>query len=462
MKAEFHISLKDAAGLCGGTVMAGDPAILIKSVSSDSRDLGEASLFVPLVGERFDGHDFIARLAAEKKIAAFLTMKKEHAEITDSTGVPAVLCADTLAALGSLASGHRQRVNSRVIGITGTNGKTTTKELLHALLSPRYNTLKNIKNYNNEIGVPFTLLSLEPGHEFAVIEMGMNHSGELDRLSRIVRPDISVITNVGEGHLEFLGSVENVAYAKAEIMHGMKPGSVIFVNRDSICFDILMGQAEKFSLRVKTFGLDTTADIFPSAYRLLPESIEVVVSGVSLKAPLCGIHNVYNLLAALSVVLELGMDAGDIQASLDSFENISGRSQIINREYSVIDDTYNANPLSTKYALRSISEIFPDRRKIAVLSDMKELGAHAPSYHFSCGREAVERGVELLYLWGEMAQEYRKGALKAGMPEESLHVFESKDDLSRSLKKEIRSGDVILVKGSRSMKMEEIVRDITG
>jgi UDP-N-acetylmuramoyl-tripeptide--D-alanyl-D-alanine ligase len=462
MKARFATTLGEAAALCGGSVLCGDPGLEIRSVTSDSRDLGEASLFVPIAGERFDGHDFIASLASEKKIAAFLTMNSAHRDLARETGAGAILCQDSLAALGSLASGHRARINPRVIGITGTNGKTTTKELVHAMGGRKFHALKNIKNYNNEIGVPFTLLGLEPAHRVAVIEMGMNHSGELERLSRMTRPDLAVITNVGEGHLEFLGSVENVARAKAEIMRGMSPGSTIVLNRDTECFDILAERARAADVRVHTFSLEGEADYRPSAYRLFSNSIEVDFGGCTFAAPLYGIHNVYNLVAALAVALEWGINPEEIERSLVSFAGVAGRSEIIKGDYCVIDDTYNANPLSTRYALRSAAEVFVHHRKIAVLSDMKELGPHGPSFHIACGAEAARRGMDMLFLWGDMAEQYRDGALGAGMPEASVRVFETKDDLCRSLKGEIRGGDVVLVKGSRSMKMEEIVREITG
>jgi len=461
VKADLNTTLGETASRCGGRILAGDPHLVIRTVTSDSRELGEASLFVPLIGDRFDGHDFISALAGESKIAAFLTMRENHAGIARSTGTAAILCADTLSALGSIAAGHRDRIDPVIIGVTGTNGKTTTKELIHSMAALRHHALKNVKNYNNEIGVPFTLLGLAEFNDMAVIEMGMNHSGELDRLSRIVRPDMAVITNVGEGHLEFLGSVENVAYAKAEIMHGMEPGSLVFINRDTDCFGLLADQAAKAGLRVRTFGLGVDADLFPSSYRLSRESVELEISGKALKAPLYGIHNLYNVLAAVSVGVEIGLDMRDIQSALDRFQNVGGRSQIVDRGYIVIDDTYNSNPLSTRYALRSAAEVFPGSRKIAVLSDMKELGRHAESFHEECGREAAHRGMSLLYLWGEMAAHYRTGAVRAGMQSDSVVVFGSKSDLAQSLKQELREKDVVLVKGSRSMKMEEIVKEIT-
>lgn len=462
MKVAFNASLAEIAGMSGGTLMTGSPASAISSISSDSRDIDLDSLFVPLVGERFDGHDFIRNLCEEKKTAAFLTMKKEYASIAEENNIGAVLCADTLTALGSIAAAHRRRMSPCIVGITGTNGKTTTKELVYAFLKEHAGALRSEKNYNNEIGVPFTLLGLRKEHRLAVIEMGMNHSGELQRLSAIVRPDIAVITNVGEGHLEFLGSVENVAYAKAEIMTGMTPGSVIFLNRDSECFELLFEQARKSDLHVKSFGLTGKADYYPQEYHLSEHDIEMIFRGERIKAPLYGLHNVYNILAALAVALEIGIAMPVIVDSIKNFDDVGGRSSIIDRGYIIIDDTYNANPLSTRYALKSAAQIFKNRKKIAVLSDMKELGKHAESFHREIGKEVALSGFDVLCLWGSFAEVYRDGAVRGGMAAESVHLFDDKKEMMSFLKKNLTTDDIVLVKGSRSMGMEEVVRDITG
>jgi UDP-N-acetylmuramyl pentapeptide synthase len=216
LKAAFNSTADEIARACGGAVIAGDGATVISLVSSDSRETGDGCLFVPLKGERCDGHDFIPELVSRRAVSAVLSERDDFAEAAREKDVALIRCGNTLAALGALASFHRSSLDTDVIAVTGTNGKTTTKELLHAVLSSRYRTHKNEKNYNNEIGVPFSVLALNDSHEKAVFELGMNHPGEIERLSRIVKPRISVITSVGEGHLEFLGSVRNVAMAKME------------------------------------------------------------------------------------------------------------------------------------------------------------------------------------------------------------------------------------------------------
>jgi UDP-N-acetylmuramoyl-tripeptide--D-alanyl-D-alanine ligase len=462
MIVEYTSTVERIAAACGGRVSTGSGRTVIESVTTDSRELGRNSLFVPLVGEKFDGHDFIVALSEKGSISSYLSMKEGFTGTAGRTGVAEILCADTLAALGSMAAAHRDDLDPVVVGITGTNGKTTTKELVYAILSARRKCLKNVKNYNNEIGVPMTLLGLDGTHEMAIIEMGMNHAGELDRLSRIAKPDLSLVTNVGEGHLEYLGSVENVALAKSEIMNGMKPGSTVIINRDMACFDLVKRMARKTDLVVKTFGLTDAADVYPDSYRLDRESLSVVYEGEEIAAPLYGIHNVYNLMAAIAVVREYHVEPSAIGPALAGFVNVDGRSQVIDRGYLVINDCYNSNPMSLVYALRSAGKIFPERRKIAVLSDMKELGEFARSAHLDGGKAVAENGFDLLLTWGDMARYYAEGAAGAGLDPDRVRQFAGKDELARFLKDILDENDVVLIKGSRSMKMEDVVHVLTG
>ncbi|OHD65519.1 MAG: hypothetical protein A2176_14125 [Spirochaetes bacterium RBG_13_51_14] len=449
------------AEACRGRITSGDPGEMIETITTDSRELGENNLFIPLVGETFDGHDFIKPLSENRSVRSYLTMRGGYTKIAARNGVSEIRCDDTLKALGAIAARHRNDMDPEVIGISGTNGKTTTKELTYAILNARWNCLKNARNYNNEIGVPITLLGLNASHEIAVIEMGMNHPGELDRLSRITRPDLALITNVGEGHLEFMGSVENVALAKSEIMNGMNPGAKLLLNREMNCFDTFKRGARTIDLVVKTFGLSDSADIYPDEYRLFRNSISIRYQGEEITVPLYGIHNVYNVIAAIAVAGEYGVDPSAMRDALAGFVNLDGRSQIIDRGYIVIDDSYNSNPMSLMSALRSAGEIFPDRRKIAVLSDMKELGAFAKGYHAACGRAVHANNFSMILVWGDMARHYAEGAAEAGLHKDNIRQFETKEELSRYLQLVIDDNDAILIKGSRAMKMEDVVRAIT-
>lgn len=457
LKGTFKTTAGEIAAITGGKIISGDAGTVIETISTDSRDLGEKTLFIPIVGEKFDGHDFINELSSDGKIVCALTMKKGYEKSASAAGAVLILCEDTLSALGKIGRFHRNRFNPVTLGITGTNGKTTTKELIYAVLSSAYKTHKNVKNYNNEIGVPFTLLELDESHEAAVIEMGMNHTGEIERLSSMVSPDYGLITNVGAGHLEFLGSMENVAFAKSEIIKGMKTGSTLIVNKDTECFHIIKKLADEAGIKLFTFGLESGADLSPDSFKLSPDKTVVVYKKETVTVPLYGKHNVYNILAALAVAEILNIKIPQAASALSGFVNVGGRSEIIDREYTVINDTYNSNPLSSLFALESVCDVFPGRRKIAVLADMKELGESSCVYHVKVGEFAGSRKFDHLLFYGEMAEYYEKGALSAGMNPSSVRIFETKDDIADYLKGYLKEKDVVLVKGSRSMRMEDVV-----
>lgn len=455
MKAAINTTVSDITAVCGGLLVFGDGNALISSITSDSRDVQPGSLFVPLAGERFDGHDFIADLITAGSISAFLTEKDGFEPSVAEKNIAVIRCDNALAALGKIAEAHRTKSNLPVIAITGTNGKTTTKEILHAALSLHFKTHKNEKNYNNEIGVPFAVLGINEEHEAAVFELGMNHAGEIHRLSSIVKPDIALITNVGEGHLEYLGDVENVARAKMEIIDGMRRGALLLLNRDSKCFEFMQETALAAGMKVKTFGLEGNADFYPEYYRMGADFVEVHFADTTVTAPLYGIHNVYNLTAAALVLNELGLSHELLKSAMIDFSLLDGRSQIIDKGYVIINDTYNSNPLSSESAIRSIEEIFPQRRKIAALSDMNELGDSAPECHRRIGALAVQK-FDILCVWGKMTWEYLRGALGNSEAACKVMAFESKEEMAAYIKGVLTENDVVLVKGSRSMKMEEV------
>jgi len=455
LKVEFQATAGMISDWVGGTLVQGGRDKRIGAICTDSRDLGQDSLFVPIKGERYDGHGFIEMLVNSGSISAYLTMKKEML-FPERPEIAAILCKDTLKAYGQMASIQRKNMRAKVIAITGTNGKTTSKELIWSILEKKYSTLKNERNYNNEIGVPYTLLGLREDHEWAVIELGMNHAGEIDILSRISSPDIALITNIGEGHLEFLGSVENVAEAKLEIMNGMKRGSTIFLNRDTDCYGILEAKAGEMGFKILTFGLSENADYSPDSYELFRDSIQIIYNNNSYKIPLFGIHNAYNVMAAVAVADYLGVETEFVKAALAGFKNVDMRSQIIDAGYIIINDSYNSNPLSAKYALRSLKEIFPGQRKIAIFSDMKELGKKSDKYHTELGKHVAESGVDLLLTWGEMSENTTAAALENGMKRDTAIHFNEKKELIEFAQNNIEINNVILIKGSRSMKMEEV------
>ncbi len=456
MRTAYSASCGQIARNCEGRLAFGDPDARIEAIATDSRDQGDLGLFVPISGEKFDGHGFIEELARSGRIAAFLSSRPDLVRVAERYNIAAILCEDTLRAYGRIAAAHRATMRALVVGVTGTNGKTTTKEILAAILAGRGECLKNEKNYNNEVGVPFTLLQLKTTHRFAVIEMGMNHPGEIERLANIARPDTSLIISVGEGHLEFLGDVEQVARAKSEIMRGMAAGSTVFLNGDTAGYEFLAGKARELGLIPVSFGL-RDADLRPESFSLGMRELRIRLGGEDFVAPLYGVHNVYNVLAAVAIACWLGLPNDEIKQALRSFRNIDMRSQIIEKKFTIINDTYNSNPLSTRAALESVHAVFPGRRSIAVLADMKELGQASAALHRDAGILVAEYGFSLLCAVGEEAKGIVQGAREAGMNGNSVKHFESRAKCAEYLERRLREGDVVLVKGSRSMKMEEVV-----
>ena len=427
----------------------------VQYITTDSRLVEHKSLFVPIAGNTFDGHDFIEDVCKTGKCTSFLTHKQDTVHIADHYNASAIYCSDTLQAYAAIARWHRKKFDIPVIGVTGTNGKTTTKEMIAHVLSAEGECLKTQKNYNNEIGVPFTILHLHNNHKFAVIEMGMNHPGEISRLSQVALPTIAVITNIGEGHLEFLGSTENVAHAKAEILDGMASGSICILNNDTKHIDIIKKKAQEKNISVITFGL--SGDIAPTSYALFHNKTVVEYDGVEITVPAYGFHNVYAAIATIAVARVMGKPIVKVKEALHNFTPVAMRSDIRKGRCTIIDDCYNANPLSMEYAFKSASMVFPDKRKIAVLSDMKELGSLSRDLHHEVGGKLAISGFSHLFIWGNDARYYADGATKHGFDTSQVKIFDTKEELIASLLQFVHSDDVVLVKGSRSMKMEEVV-----
>ncbi|MFA6431054.1 MAG: UDP-N-acetylmuramoyl-tripeptide--D-alanyl-D-alanine ligase [Candidatus Margulisiibacteriota bacterium] len=385
----------------------------VKGISTDSRTVRSGELFIPLVGPKFDGRKFIPD--ALKAGALILETK------------------DGLKALQAIAAYHRAKFKIPVIGITGSVGKTTTKDMLAAILSKKMPTLKSEENFNNEIGVPLTLLRLNKKHKAAVIEMGMQKLGEIDLLANIARPTIAVITNIGESHMAFLKSKKNIAKAKAEIFNVMDTHNYAVINQDDEYFEHLLDRSKKFGVRSKTFGIIAKADITPKE-----------LEGINLPIP--GEHNIYNALAAIAVAKILKIPNSAIKSGLESFRPSTNRYDVINREdkVKIINDTYNASPQSMSAVLKILACL--PGRKIAILGDMFELGAREKIMHKKIGELSRKLGIDYLFSVGKLSRE-----MKA-----DFH-FASKESAIKKLRSFIRPGDRILIKASHGMHFEEIV-----
>lgn len=444
------LQLSELAQMVDGRLHGDDCSF--NGVSSDTRTLQRGELFVALKGPNFDGHDYLA-IAQSRGAAGALV---EHESMG---GLPEVVVADTLRGLGRLGHGWRMRCAARVLAITGSNGKTTLKEMIAAILARRGAVLATRGNLNNDIGVPLTLARLRD-EPYAVIEMGANHAGEIDYLSRMAQPVVAVLNNAGRAHLEGFGSIEGVARAKAEIINGLQPGGVFVFNADDAFAPLWRELGQKFEQH--TFGVANPADVSSpiDAYRVVWQDgrfdvrfpVRCAQGEIELSLQLAGEHNRMNALAAITAALAAGAGLNDAQHALAGLKPVPGRL-CPRRGVSgmrLIDDSYNANPDSVIAALRVLASA-PGRRTL-VLGDLAELGSDAVRLHRQLGERASESGIERLLTTGSLSAH-----AGAGFTGEHRH-FDSREALADFLQRDASGDDSVLIKGSRSARMDEVVR----
>ena len=437
------ITLQQAAAWCGGSVDPKYADVEFLGANNDTRILKEGQLFLALKGAR-DGHDFIPQ-AMEKGAAAVLC---EHCQ----GDYPAIIVDDVRIALGKIANGERHRIGMKVVGVTGSVGKSTTKEMISSVLESTFRTAKTPANHNNDIGMPMGILSMPEDTEVAVLEMGMNHFREMAYLSQVGQPDLAVIVNIGTMHIEHLGSQEGILKAKLEILEGMAPDAPVLLNGD----DKYLSGAACGGHRVTYFGTgansavrggDVSIGTGTTAFQVRAKGQEF-----SLELPVEGEHFVCDALAAVAVGLELGVEPAKIQESLSGFRNMAGRQEIYEKNgFRIISDCYNAGPESMAAALKVLGR--QSGRKIAVLGDMLELGTCTTAEHYKVGRIAAEQADRVL-AYGPNSGRVEKGALTGGMTGGHARSFTDRDQLVVELKRLARPGEVILFKGSRGMHME--------
>lgn len=427
----------------------------IKGISIDTRTLETGDLYIPIKGERFDGHDFIDE-AVEKGAIAYLTEKKDC--IHKSVNV--VLVENTLKALQGLALFYRQKFDIPFIAVTGSSGKTTTKDMVASVLEQKYKVLKTQGNFNNEIGLPLTLFQLEDYHEMAVIEMGMSDLGEISTLVHMVYPDIAIITNIGSAHIEHLESKEKIFEAKKEILETLTEGQLALLNGDDTYLNTIKNSKFKVSfVGLKNNFLDLKAKGILNQENEVSFYVEDTYKNIErfyLKLP--GIHNVYNGLMAIYLGKYYNLNHNTIQQGLNKFIPSKMRMDIFeNGQIKVINDVYNANPDSMRAALSVLRDIGKQKRKIAILGDMLEMGKWAEEAHIKIGKVLLENNIDILIGVGQCAKYYITGALSQGMSKEKALFFKTNKEVIDYITTIIKNGDVFLVKGSRGMKMEEIV-----
>lgn len=442
-----RITLQQAAQWCGGQINAKYKDVTFLGANNDTRKIEEGQLFVALQGAR-DGHDFIPA-ALEKGVGAVLCTRCDG-------DYPAIIVPDTRKALGDIAKHERLRLGMKVVGITGSVGKTTTKEMVAAVLGSTYRVRKTPVNHNNDIGMPMAILSMPEDTEVAVLEMGMNHFGEIAYLSAIAKPDVAVIVNIGTMHIEHLGSIEGILQAKLEILEGMADGGKIILNGD----DPLLWNLHKTIPQATYFGVQNTAcgvlgkDVEGNA-SLLRFRTRCADKEFPVELALEGEHYVPDALAAITVGLELKVEPDKIRHALAHFQNAAGRQEIFPAgEYTIIKDCYNAGPESMAAAL-AVLHGKPGRR-VAVLGDMLELGTCTQAEHYKIGRIAAEKA-DVVLAYGPNSTRVLKGAITGGMTDKRARAFDDRDKLVEVLKQIAKPGDVFLFKGSRGMQMELVL-----
>jgi len=420
---------------------------------------------VPLQGDRFNGHDFIEEALNQGAAGSFLRRQEEsRVKGWDFPGKFLIRVEDVLESLGDLAHFWRRRQPACIVAITGSNGKTTTKEMAAHILSEKFNVLRTEGNLNNLIGLPLMLLRLSPEHEVAVLEMGMNRRGEIRRLCAVAAPQVSLITNIGRAHLEFLGSLEEVARAKGELWENLAGEDWIGVNLDDpqVCKLAAVARCRK-----KTYGISPAAEVRAESIGLdSPHGIcfTLAVDGtkrsVGLRA--FGCHQVSNALAAACIGAILGVEMDGIVTGLETFRPVPGRGQILplGRNISVFDDTYNANPDSLNATVSAFLALTGKRRGILVLGDMLELGSASAEAHQKAGKEVGEKGFAHLFFLGEYAAHLAAGARAAGVKGERIHPLGTHQEVVAGVKEILEDKDWILIKGSRRMAMEKILQGL--
>ncbi len=456
----MQMALTELVALLGPPARAGRVRNLtVRGVSIDSRTVESGQVFFAIRGPRFDGHQFV-EAALARGAAAAVVDQGFFASAAPKLQDALIPVPDTVKAIQKLARGVRRKWGKRVVAITGSTGKTTTKEMLAALLGTKHQVLKSRGNLNNDYGLPLTLFGLEPADEAAVVELAMSAPGEIARLTRIAEPEIGVVTNVAPVHLQFFDSLEGIACAKRELIENLSPPRTAVLNFDD---SRVRGFQEGFDGRVLTYGFEDGADFRAVDLTAAPPAgwrFHLTAPGLDgeFYLPLPGRHNVSNALAALAAASLFDIPESDCREALARFANIPQRSEILtlSDRVTVINDCYNSNPLAMERMLETLSA-WDASRRIVVAGEMLELGPTSPDLHRQVGRQAAESGVDwLLGVQGE-AQHFLEGASQAGLPAERLRFFPAAEAAAEFLAELLRPGDVVLVKGSRGVHLERLV-----
>jgi UDP-N-acetylmuramoyl-tripeptide--D-alanyl-D-alanine ligase len=463
MASEIRLTAEWVAAAVAGRIVGAGGRQEFSGVSIDTRTLRAGELYVGIRGDRFDGADFSAAAVAAGAAGVLVPRGREDAIGTGGATAPAVIVVDdTTRALQALAHATRKASGTKVVAITGSAGKTTTKEVTAEFLGAKYRVIRNRGNLNNHIGLPLSLMELTARPDVAVVELGMNHAGEIKTLVDIAEPDVRVWTNVGEAHLGFFASVEAIADAKAEIFAGASAATVLIANEDD---DRIRARTPSFAGRTVTFGMQLPSDV--QAFDIADHGIDGVSAqvmtprgGFRLTTPLVGRGNLANILAATAVGLEFGVPLADMARLASALAPASHRGQILRlaRGVTVVDDSYNANPTAMRGAIDVLRSSRTAGGRVAVLGEMLELGDHGEAMHRQVGEAAAKAGLDrLTAIGGPNAVAIAEGAVMAGMPPDRARCFATSDEAADAFASYVQDGDIVLVKGSRGVRTDIVV-----
>jgi UDP-N-acetylmuramoyl-tripeptide--D-alanyl-D-alanine ligase len=453
----------DVAAVTGGRVMEGDARQAIGRVSIDSRTVSAGDFFVAIRGERFDGHQFVTDALAKGAAGALVEGAPAARPAGEGRPAPVLIqVGDTTRALQDIARDVRRRSGAHVVAITGSAGKTTTKEVAAEFLAARYTVFRNKGNLNNHIGLPLSLLELRARPEIAVVELGMNHPGEIRTLVGIAEPDVRVWTNVGDAHLGFFANADAIADAKAEILEQARPADTVILNADD---PRVAARASGFAGTIVTFGTDPRADVRASRVELRgldgsAADVHTPAGDIHIETPLLGAGNLANVLAATAVAVQFGVPLAEVARRAAALRAAHHRGELLRLPggITLIDDSYNSSPAALKRALETVAIATGSARKVAVLGEMLELGDHAAALHAECGRAAAAAGLNLLIaVGGTPANRLAEAAIAAGMSTPAVVAVRTKEEAADAALQRVRAGDLVLVKGSRGIGTDLVV-----
>lgn len=448
-------TLTDVTDMLHNGYLKGHNAV-IQGVSIDSRSISKGNLFIPIIGPNSNGHHY-SKSAIDNGAVASLWNQNEPNPPTD---IPLIFVEDTLAALQQLAASYRQQLQQTIfIGITGSNGKTSTKEILHSILSTRFKTQKTQGNFNNEIGVPLTLLQLYEDVEIAVVEMGMDHKGDIAFLSKMVQPDIAIISNIGNAHLISLGSLENIAEEKVDIVTGLKKGGLLLFNGD---LPLVTSKVKKHKYKHCSFGIHESNNLFLTSCRQTSTSVQFTTSDshFEFNLPLIGQHQAINCLPAITIARTLKMSDELIQIGLSQVKLIAQRNELkIIGNVTIINDTYKSNPESVQAALDTLGSLTSSTRKLFVMGDMVDMGDQDIKFHKQIGEYLSHKKIDAVYGYGELTR-YTIASVKQDFPQGKVILFTEETALIDAILDYTKEPCILLFKASRTLQFERLVKAI--